>query len=283
LREAGRAGNEAKYTAFKLGCDAGDVAACNSLGEWWALMRQDYNKAAELYTHACVQARHPQSCLNLGLLLATGRGGVAPSLPQAARVFGISCEEGNADGCSEASRLLLQEALVAQRSNTSGASVATPDTIAASSGSAVTGGRSSAGVATTAAPSVASPQALLAERYLSLGCESGTSVANAKCCGLLGTLYLSQTFGVRAARPPTVPELLQRACEGEHGSSCMRLAALYRHGAPALDVARDTSKAAAYERQGLLWSGLSPAQADKVMAGHGRGPGRTVAGAHTHT
>jgi hypothetical protein len=68
-REAGRRGNEDKYTEFKLGCDGGQVSACNSLGEWWALMRQDFHAAARLYAPACLAHRYPQACLNLGLIL----------------------------------------------------------------------------------------------------------------------------------------------------------------------------------------------------------------------
>lgn len=61
--------NEAKYTEFRMGCDAGSADACNSLGEWYALMRQDFRKAVELYTPACLDSKHPQACLNLGLVL----------------------------------------------------------------------------------------------------------------------------------------------------------------------------------------------------------------------
>jgi TPR repeat protein len=73
-REEGRRANEAKYTEFKLGCDEGQVSACNSLGEWWAIMRQDFEAAARLYTPACLESRHPQACLNLGQILGEGEG-----------------------------------------------------------------------------------------------------------------------------------------------------------------------------------------------------------------
>lgn len=68
-REAGRKQNEDKYTEFEMGCDAGQVSACNSLGEWWALMRQDFHSAASLYTPACIEHKYPQACLNLGMIL----------------------------------------------------------------------------------------------------------------------------------------------------------------------------------------------------------------------
>lgn len=34
--------NEAKYFEFKTSCEEGDVPACTSLGEWWAVMRHNY-------------------------------------------------------------------------------------------------------------------------------------------------------------------------------------------------------------------------------------------------
>jgi TPR repeat protein len=68
-REAGRQANEMKYTEFQLGCSAGEAHACTSLGEWYSVMRSDFVKAAELYTEACLEKRHPQACLNLGMFL----------------------------------------------------------------------------------------------------------------------------------------------------------------------------------------------------------------------
>ena len=68
-RDEGRQANEAKFTEFKLGCDSGLAHACTSLGEWYSAMRGDFARAAELYTGPCLDQRHPQACLNLGLIL----------------------------------------------------------------------------------------------------------------------------------------------------------------------------------------------------------------------
>ncbi len=76
LREVGRKANEDKYWEFKAGCDEGSPMACTSLGEWWALMRQDFHKAARLYTPACVEKKYPQACLNLGLILGESQDNV---------------------------------------------------------------------------------------------------------------------------------------------------------------------------------------------------------------
>jgi hypothetical protein len=69
LREEGRMANEAKFTEFQLGCDAGEAHACTSLGEWYSVMRNDFVRAAELFTQPCLEKRHPQACLSLGMML----------------------------------------------------------------------------------------------------------------------------------------------------------------------------------------------------------------------
>jgi len=40
---------EDKYTEFRMGCDEGLVDSCHSLGEWWAFMRKDFDKARVYY------------------------------------------------------------------------------------------------------------------------------------------------------------------------------------------------------------------------------------------
>lgn len=74
--------NERKFLEFSMGCDAGDVTACHSLGEWYSVMRSDYAKSIEIYRPNCETHKHAASCLNLGILLGTfagatgcGRGG----------------------------------------------------------------------------------------------------------------------------------------------------------------------------------------------------------------
>lgn len=73
--ELSRRENEAKYVVFEAQCEGGSVESCNSLGEWFVLMRNDHRAAAKIYTPACLDKRHPQACLNLGnLLRECGRG-----------------------------------------------------------------------------------------------------------------------------------------------------------------------------------------------------------------
>jgi TPR repeat protein len=76
--EEGRAASEAKYTEFRMNCDAGVVGACNALGEWFELMRHDAASAAALYTPACLEQRYGQACLNLGRMLSESGVSVVP-------------------------------------------------------------------------------------------------------------------------------------------------------------------------------------------------------------
>ena len=70
-REEGRMQNEAKYTEFRVNCNMGDAGACTSLGEWFAMLRQDFRQAMDLYTPMCLERKYPQACLNMGNLLST--------------------------------------------------------------------------------------------------------------------------------------------------------------------------------------------------------------------
>lgn len=65
--------NEAKFTEFRLNCDAGVVGACNGLGEWFELMRGDAASAAALYAPACLDHGYAQACWNLGKILGECR------------------------------------------------------------------------------------------------------------------------------------------------------------------------------------------------------------------
>ena len=140
-RERGKKQNEDKFTGFTMGCNDGngDPAACNSLGEWYLLMRSDVISASRAFAPACFEKLHPQSCLNIGRLMSSSGGksalmAVQETLPQALRTeivgqpidsqtailsekaFFIGCEAGNADACADGSRILLRSAA----SNSSG-------------------------------------------------------------------------------------------------------------------------------------------------------------------
>lgn len=259
-RDTARKANEDKYTEFYMGCEAGSASACTSLGEWWAIMRNDFTKAAELYTTACIKDRFPQACLNLGNILSAGRGPIQANEAQAVQVYGIGCQEGNTDSCIEAAKLILRDV---SRSNQ-----ASPE--------------SSSETSKMLFESMKLHKILIAENFLRNACDEGNSVSNAKGCGLLSTMYLSPTFGPilkKAVEDDHIPkpevkvmQWLHKACEGEHANSCMALANIYRHGSKKAGhdylrgVKVDLDKAYQYEKQALVWAGMSESQAEKHIA-----------------
>jgi hypothetical protein len=308
-RERGRKLNEDKLTGFTLGCDDGngDPAACNSLGEWFLLMRSDVISASRAFAPACFEKLHPQACLNIGRLLNSTGGksalmAVQETLPQelkteitgkaldsqtailSEKAFFIGCSAGNADACSDGSRILLRSAA------------------AAAAGSGGGGGGGGSGGFGTSEASIKSLQR--AEKLLRVGCDHSTAegVSSAKCCASLGALYLSsasdsmvlssslssstsssndkskQQKGDKAndlqgLSPLKLEamELLRRGCEGEQAKACMQLAAIHRalgkqqeHNTSISNNNNNNNMklAESYERKGLVWSGMTEVQAD---------------------
>jgi hypothetical protein len=303
-RERGRKLNEDKLTGFTLGCDDGngDPAACNSLGEWFLLMRSDVISASRAFAPACFEKLHPQACLNIGRLLNSTGGksalmAVQETLPQelkteitgkaldsqtailSEKAFFIGCSAGNADACSDGSRILLRSA-------------------AAAAGSG--GGRGGSGGFGTYEASIKSLQR--AEKLLRVGCDHSTAegVSSAKCCASLGALYLSSASDSMVLSSSSTSstsslndkskqqkvdkandlqglsplkleamELLRRGCEGEQAKACMQLAAIHRalgkqqeHNTSISNNNNNMKLAESYERKGLVWSGMTEVQAD---------------------
>jgi TPR repeat protein len=228
-RDAGRAANEAKYTEFRMACDEGHAASCVALGEWWAMMRGDFARAADLYGPACLaQPPEPTACLQLGVLLAEGRPGVARAPEAAAAAFSRGCEAGSARACAEGGAALVRGARAGD------------DAPVARAGA-----------------------------LFSAGCAGGGSTTHAHCCGLLAALALSPRTARAlppALTPPpaALAAHLERACAGEHAGSCLRLAGAVRRGE--LGFAADAARADALEVRALLWAGVGEKAAAAAVA-----------------
>lgn len=54
-----------------MACSEGDIHSCHSLGEWWAVVKQQYSKAAAIYKSNCEDHSHGTSCYKLGVLYGT--------------------------------------------------------------------------------------------------------------------------------------------------------------------------------------------------------------------
>ncbi|KAA0151834.1 hypothetical protein FNF29_04240 [Cafeteria roenbergensis] len=66
--------DEEKYVGFSVACNNDEANACHSLGEWYAVLRANFSKAAELYRPNCLERGYANSCFNLGLLFGAGKG-----------------------------------------------------------------------------------------------------------------------------------------------------------------------------------------------------------------
>ena len=279
LREEGRSENEAKYTEFRLGCDGGNAAACNSLGEWFALMRQDFATAVGYYRSACFERRYPQACLNYGLVVANGRGGVPISIPAAVDAFRLACDGGVADACGEGGRLLLRHyahtmGIGGGGGRARGEAAAPPPTPTPAPVPAAGAAEDYSEVARSVAASGLTPVMALApadelrevHRLYRVGCDADAGSASAKVCGQLAALALSESFALPGDDPAAAVALLRRACDGEHVASCFTLAKLLRAGWRRGGVAPDPAAAAAAEEKGFAWSGMAASQVSRLQA-----------------
>ncbi|EWM21891.1 hcp beta-lactamase-like protein [Nannochloropsis gaditana] len=99
---------EERMLAFEMDCDKGkgDAWACHSVGEFLAVVKGDYNKAAKVYTDNCAKYSHPPSCFNLGRLYLGGRG-VPQSDTRSLKCFDTSCKAGHGMACHHMGLLLL--------------------------------------------------------------------------------------------------------------------------------------------------------------------------------
>jgi TPR repeat protein len=221
-RERGKKLNEDKFTGFNIGCNegTGDPAACNSLGEWYLLMRSDVISASRAFSTACFEKSHPQSCLNVARLFTSSSGSSAvnaiqDNLPNNIRyqiegknnnektsilssiAFSIGCEAGNADACSDGAKIHLRSAAAVSSAASTSSSSTSSSTMRKVESINNEGGKKEqevgegGGIFSSSATSISHLQN--AEQMLHKGCKNSTSegVSSAKCCAGLGALYLS--------------------------------------------------------------------------------------------
>jgi hypothetical protein len=193
---------------------------------------------------------------------AGGLGGVEQSTSRAVSVFTVGCEANNGDACAEGARILLAEAVDASKAAAPGAGAGAGAAAPATDGAP-------APVVPPRLPPEAAARVSTAVSLLQRGCDGGDgSIASARCCGMLGAVYLNRGYG--AGAPPgggaAILGLLERACVGEQKTGCFNAAALLRAGAPPLGIAADPARAADFTRRGLLLAGLSERRADAVLA-----------------
>lgn len=100
---------ELRHLEFKMNCNDGDGdgMACHSLGEWHAVVKQDYASAADIYRKNCDKQNYSASCFNLARLFLAGKG-VEQDDAQAAKYSEKACVSGTHNmACDHAAQLAL--------------------------------------------------------------------------------------------------------------------------------------------------------------------------------
>eukprot|EP00939_MAST-03C_sp_MAST-3C-sp1_P001109 g1109.t1 len=98
---------EEKLIVFRSGCeDEGDPTACYSLGEWYAVVKKDYAKAASLYADSCNRGQHANACFSLGLLYLKGLGGLRKSKKTTVGLWKKACALKHDRACHMSAEML---------------------------------------------------------------------------------------------------------------------------------------------------------------------------------
>jgi TPR repeat protein len=84
---------ELRSVEFKINCDDGDgdALACHSLGEWYSVVKNDHEQAADIYKKNCDKNKFGASCFNLARLYLAGKG-VEQDDAAAARLSQKACD-----------------------------------------------------------------------------------------------------------------------------------------------------------------------------------------------
>jgi TPR repeat protein len=96
---------EDQAVAWRLGCDEGDATACYSLGEYYAMVKDDKVRAAAIFRENCRERSNGNSCFSLALMSLRGHGGQEKSAKEALRLAERACSVGHAQGCETAAQM----------------------------------------------------------------------------------------------------------------------------------------------------------------------------------
>lgn len=218
--------------ALREGCDAGNGAACHTLG--FRLFKGDpagRPEAARLLRRAC-DAGEAQGCSDLGACHENGWG-VPVDLAQAAALYQRACDGQSASGCTYLGHMLDQGRGVAED----------PVRAAAAYQKGCEGDTADCsylGEMYETGRGVAQDEVRAAKLYTK-ACDA----RDARGCSHLGVLHMRGAGGV-ARDPVRGAELFTRACDGGYAVGCSNLAIAHTEGE---GVARDPVRAAALFKQ----------------------------------
>eukprot|EP00941_MAST-03F_sp_MAST-3F-sp1_P005876 g5876.t1 len=96
---------EDKYVDFKIACDEGDPTACYSLGEWYAMVKEDKETAATIFRENCNKRNNGNSCFSLSLMYLRGQGGLKKNETTALSFMEQACKVSHKEGCETAAKM----------------------------------------------------------------------------------------------------------------------------------------------------------------------------------
>lgn len=224
---------EAKMVAFEVDCNdgTGEPVACHHVGEYMAVVKEEYERAAKVYELNCKNKGYGPSCFNLGKFYVAGKG--VPQCDQdAENLFDVSCKSGHLQGCyykavflySACNEEMRHEAIQASQPGSSSSSSSN-----ANSATNITGSRSnsnhvtsnSSGSASSAQDKKNKAEAL---KLFDWACNEG----EVDSCEFAANHFLSPERSDRSPRE-ALP-YLEKACNSNHARSCFNLAVMYKHG-----------------------------------------------------
>jgi uncharacterized protein len=205
-----------------LGCPAGLVAIGGKCGMAQAARPHTCAPSDAADCTAQCNAGDAGSCFNLGVLTATGGGGVARSKKKALGLYQTACDKGNLHGCTKLGYLYYEGEVADDTPNATALFTRTCNAGDAEGCTLLAEVITSYGAGSKAERLKNGP---MAQRLRQRACDAGYGPA----CGDLADMYEFGTDGVTKSLPTAV-SLRQRACDGGEGVECVGLGDMFKDG-----------------------------------------------------
>lgn len=211
---------ETKMVAFEIDCNdgKGEPIACHHAAEYFALVKEEYNKAAKIYQMNCYNKNYGPSCFNLARYHLAGKG-VEQSDPQAEKLFETACTGQHLQACYFQALMLYTNGFK---------TVNSPKTANIDQDStAISTTTTSSSLTEIKSPAQIEIEKVKKGKALKLfewACDQGENDS----CYFVGSHYLKKDNPERD--PIKSIEHLERGCRTNHAPSCYNLAVLYKNG-----------------------------------------------------
>ena len=84
---------ETRMAGFEIDCNdgKGEAMACHQVGQYFSVVKDDFERSASVYAKNCESNNYPASCFNYGKMLLAGKG-VEQSDEIAQQLFSKACK-----------------------------------------------------------------------------------------------------------------------------------------------------------------------------------------------